>query len=57
MLAAVEVGAELDTFGRYLAEFGEGEDLEATGVGEHGAIPAHELVHATHTSDEAVTGA
>ncbi len=54
---AIEVGAEVDAIGGDFAEFGEGEDLEAAGVGEHGAAPGHEAVDAAHAGDEVVTGA
>ncbi len=55
--AAVEVGAEADAFLRNLSEFGEGEDLESAGVGEHGAGPADELVEAAEGADEFMAGA
>ena len=57
VFAAVEVRTELDAVRGDLAQLGERKDLEAAGVGEHGARPAHELVHSAHTLDEFVAGA
>jgi hypothetical protein len=54
---AVEVGAELNAFGRDLAQLGKGEDLEAAGVGEQGARPGHEAVQAAEAADGVVAGA
>ena len=54
MLAAVEVRAELDALIGELAEFGEGEDLESTRVGEHGAGPGDELVQAAQPANQLV---
>ena len=55
--AAIEVRAEADAFVGDLAQLAEGEDLEAAGVGEHGARPADEFVQAAHAADGFVAGA
>ena len=36
---------------------GQGEHLEAAGVGEHGPVPAHELVQAAHGLHRLIPGA
>jgi hypothetical protein len=40
-----------------LAQGGQAEYLEATGIGEDGAIPAHEAVQPAQVADEFVAGA
>src|SRR5262249_42236749 len=45
-LAAVDVGAEGDPVLVQAAQVGQAEDLEAAGVGQDGAVPAHEAVQA-----------
>ena len=54
---AVEVGAEADAVIGDFAERVERKDLEAAGVGEQGARPAHEAVQAAHAADGLVAGA
>ena len=51
MFAAVDVAAELAAFFGEFANAGEGEDLEASRIGEDGLVPVHELVHATKLGD------
>ena len=55
--AAVEMRAEAHAFVRDFAQLAEAEDLEAAGVGEHGARPADEAVQAAHAADGFVPGA
>ena len=40
----------------YLAGLGQGEDLIAARIGEHGTRPLHELVQAAHVPDEFIAG-
>jgi hypothetical protein len=54
---AVEVGAEADALVGDFAERAEREDLEAAGVGEHGARPTDEAMQAAHAADGFVAGA
>ena len=56
VFAAIEVGAELHAFGRNFAKGAETEDLKAARVGQHGSVPAHESMDATHAPDELVAG-
>jgi len=51
------VTSKSDTFVVNPVDFGEAEDLKAAGVGQHRAIPAHELMQAAHVPDEIVAGA
>lgn len=44
VFASVDVTSEGDAFGAEFAVFGEGEDLEASAVGEDGSLPAVEFV-------------
>ena len=55
--AAVQVRAEADAFVGDLAQGAEREDLEAAGVGEHGARPTDEAMQAAHAADGLVAGA
>ena len=52
-----KMGAEADAFVGDFAELAERENLEAAGVGEHGAGPADEAVQAAHAADGFVAGA
>ena len=56
MLTAIQMRAELYPVGRDLAQFAERKDLEPAGIGQHGAIPAHETVHSPHATDQLMTG-
>src|SRR5262245_23090615 len=38
------------------AKFAEAEDLETTGISQHGTVPGHEPVQAAHVVDKPVTG-
>ena len=49
--AAVEVRAEVDALVGDFAQLSQAVDLEAAGVGEHGARPADEAVQAAHAAD------
>src|SRR5690242_19002339 len=51
MERAVEWRAELDAFFAELAHLAQAPDLEAAGVGEDGAIPAHEPVQPPKRAD------
>ena len=48
--------AELHAIRRDLAQFTQAEDLEAAGVSQHGAVPAHELVDSAGAADQLVSG-
>ncbi|HTQ86824.1 MAG TPA: hypothetical protein VMI93_11475, partial [Candidatus Solibacter sp.] len=53
---SVEVGAEADAIVGDFAERAEGENLEASGVGEEGARPTDETMQAAHAPDDFVAG-
>ena len=55
--APIEMRAKADTVVRNFSERAEGENLEAAGVGEDGARPAHEFVKPAHAADRLVAGA
>ena len=48
---------ELDAVLGNAPESLEGEDLEAPGIGEHGAIPCRESVESAHRPDSLFAGA
>jgi len=51
MAAAIEVRTEVHALVAHFAQLGEAINLEAAGVGEHGARPADELVQSAHAAD------
>jgi len=57
MRRPVDVRSELDPFFAQLTNRRERENLKPAGVGEHGAIPRHELVHAAKLLDQIDAGA
>src|ERR1700681_1448654 len=57
MQRAIEVGAELHAVLGELAQVAEAEDLEASGVGEDGLVPGHELLHPAKLADGFDAGA
>ncbi len=57
MAGAVKVRTELHTVFRDFSQVVQAEYLEASGVGEDGAGPAHETVQAAEAADELVAGA
>lgn len=57
VLAAVDVGAEADALPGELADTSEGEDLEASGVGEDGLFPTIEAVQASDPAQDVKTRA
>jgi hypothetical protein len=57
MLAAVQVGAELDTIIRHFAQLRKTEDLKAARVSQHGARPADEFVQPAKRAHKLVAGA
>ena len=50
------MGGEVDALLLDLAQGGQGEDLEAAGVGEHGAVPGHEFVQTAALLHQLVAG-
>src|SRR5882757_1720444 len=48
MLRAVQVRTKAHAFIGNFSQFGETECLEASGIGENGAIPRHKFVEASH---------
>ena len=53
---AVDRRAELDARLADLSELGEAPHLESAGVGQDGAVPAHETMEAAELTDEVVAG-
>ena len=53
----VNVGSEGDPLLGDLPQAGQGKDLKAPTVGEHGAVPVHKFVKPAHLADNAVPGA
>jgi hypothetical protein len=53
---AIEVGFELDAIVVDGAHVAEGHDLEASGVGEDGSFPVHEVMESTEFFDEVCAG-
>src|SRR5207237_332559 len=49
---AVEVRTEFDSVGFDLANFGEGKNLEAAGIGEDRERPVHEAMQAASVVDD-----
>ena len=54
---AIEVALELHAFFGDFSDFGKGPNLEAAGVGEHGAVPGGEGVKAAELFDDFGAGA
>ena len=54
---AVDVGGEGDPLLGDFPQAGQGEDLKAPAVGEHGAVPVHKFVEPAHLADYPVPGA
>ena len=50
--AAVQQALEFHAVFSNVAKILEAPDLESAAVGEHGAVPAHELLHATRFGNE-----
>ena len=54
---SVDVRAKFGALFGDLCELREGEDLEATAVGQHRFIPAHEFWQLAHLLDDVCSGA